>query len=315
MPFKLEPNLLKLSHSNNIDEAIGEWKRFKQDKVHTEKVCICNRKIKNINYMYNPITKKFIITGGKCYSHINSYWKDKGLDIPNVDEKFKEFINKFFEKGEYEYIEDLSKYSKQIENHIINHYTKYVDTEIEINILQEMKKLLSVNNMECLKPLYFRLCEIYIYRKTYDKILKQMKSNYRIINHYTKYVDTEIEINILQEMKKLLSVNNMECLKPLYFRLCEIYIYRKTYDKILKQMKSNYRKEYKKVCKNLPMFLTRFADNPDLKYKLNCNRCLENSDRVYLKAYEGYDFYACNRCGNLIDYWLKRGNGINAFHY
>ena len=253
MPFKLEPNLLKLSHSNNIDEAIGEWKRFKQDKVHTEKVCICNRKIKNINYMYNPITKKFIITGGKCYSHINSYWKDKGLDIPNVDEKFKEFINKFFEKGEYEYIEDLSKYSKQIENHIINHYTKYVDTEIEINILQEMKKLLSVNNMECLKPLYFRLCEIYIYRKTYDKILKQMKSNYR--------------------------------------------------------------KEYKKVCKNLPMFLTRFADNPDLKYKLNCNRCLENSDRVYLKAYEGYDFYACNRCGNLIDYWLKRGNGINAFHY
>jgi hypothetical protein len=60
-------NLINFSHSNDLSNAKNEWfliECFSEIEKTTQ--CICSRKIKHLNYMYNFYNQKVIICGSEC---------------------------------------------------------------------------------------------------------------------------------------------------------------------------------------------------------------------------------------------------------
>ena len=58
--YKFESNLLKLSESTDFDTAKTEWITIPRENEEGNALCLCQHRIKNINYMCNTRTNKII---------------------------------------------------------------------------------------------------------------------------------------------------------------------------------------------------------------------------------------------------------------
>ena len=93
--FKFSENILKLSSSSDIDEAIKEWLFIDEGQTkEAENTCICQKKIKNFNYMYNYKTKKTILVGSSCFKKFNFSEKEIKILRLIADDKTTEEISK-----------------------------------------------------------------------------------------------------------------------------------------------------------------------------------------------------------------------------
>jgi type I site-specific restriction-modification system R (restriction) subunit len=129
MKNKFNSNLLKVSENEELNKAIKEW-----GCIHTEKrdeldcVCICQRKVKNVTYMYNTKTKNTIIVGSVCFKK----FKFQKNIIKN--KILRKILYKNITQNLYEYINNMKEYCQSVEDslleYITNKYNKYKSNAI-----------------------------------------------------------------------------------------------------------------------------------------------------------------------------------------
>ena len=113
---KLTINLLKLSVSDDFETALTEWELiFKEAKKDKQTLCICQRVIKNVYFLYNKQTNKSISVGSTCK---NKFIKvERELEHPIL----KKIFTKAITRGQYEIIDNVIEYTLDIPDEVLNH--------------------------------------------------------------------------------------------------------------------------------------------------------------------------------------------------
>ena len=137
--YKFEDNIFKLSETKDITQLPDEWEfiiRDESDEGH----CICNRKIKYVNYFYNYKTYKYIMVGDSC--------KDK-LCLKIVKEGgVKRYLNRLINnKGEYLEILNMLQYSYDTMIKIYEYFEDMANT----NDIKIINKIIGILNDILLK--------------------------------------------------------------------------------------------------------------------------------------------------------------------
>ena len=118
-PCKFKKNLLLASHADTLEDAIKEWAMIYEAKLPEQTaLCICETRLKNAIYMYNRITKFTIIVGPTCIT------KFKMVSKPITNNYIKSLFDKLIhkesrKKGQNNTIDDIVKYSREIEETLI----------------------------------------------------------------------------------------------------------------------------------------------------------------------------------------------------
>ena len=113
--FKFYDHLFALSSQKTEDEALSEWvKVFEKVQIVTNGVCICQRGIKNVVFMYNVITQHTIMVGTDCYK---KFCKERSEMRKGVVE---ETLKRLLMKGSYTLIEDIVRYSMDVKVGILD---------------------------------------------------------------------------------------------------------------------------------------------------------------------------------------------------
>jgi len=69
--FKFNDNLLKSSFAQDVDVAKTEWEFFITEKCDEKKLCICQHRIKHVNYFFNKLNGNIICCGTTCCKKFN----------------------------------------------------------------------------------------------------------------------------------------------------------------------------------------------------------------------------------------------------
>jgi len=214
--YKFSTNLLRASSSQNIEDAKNEWYVIYdevRDKI--DGLCICQRKVKYVTYMFNVITKNTIIVGSKCSKKFNMNRNMLNNNILNNTMKNK------LSKGEYINIDNIITYCKSIEEELLNHFLTEFDTTIKKYRYYDNCSDDNVNDIiwVCFMEDYYRdlikiSCDmeelIQQYNLSYlTKLCKSIKNKILTIRKkiYTKY-----DFIKAKENQKIIK---MECLKQL----------------------------------------------------------------------------------------------------
>jgi hypothetical protein len=107
-------NLLGLSDSTDIEEAKQEWYFIcREDRDDATGTCLCQHKIKHINYLYNKKTKKSVCVGSSCYKKFN--FSAKAIEDSSLQYVLKQSIT----RGEYDVIHNVLEYSLSIKEQLL----------------------------------------------------------------------------------------------------------------------------------------------------------------------------------------------------
>lgn len=94
--YNFDKNLIKASYKKDLYGAKREWQIIGNDiREEQNGLCLCQRKVKHIIYMYNPKTKLTIIVGSKCAKkfELNNFL------LPN--DILREILKSNLTKGDY----------------------------------------------------------------------------------------------------------------------------------------------------------------------------------------------------------------------
>ena len=168
--IKFEKNLIKISKSNNWEQASKEWGFiYERKRDNKDNHCLCSTNIKNQYYYYNKNTKKIICCGTGCRKHIDDYIGDKKYNNNFISDLIYLIDNDSV--GDY----DLEKYCKDNEQIVwdkmfwniesfnteesLNKYYDYLEEYwsdlLNIDCLLEKinEKIQGINELEVLKLL------------------------------------------------------------------------------------------------------------------------------------------------------------------
>jgi hypothetical protein len=133
---RFEPNILQLSKSKNIDEALSEWSYYVENRVpHKSERCVCNSNITITHTYINDKTGEAILVGGNCHRKLKQANKNKKLYSNSnccMD----------FEATTYTEITDLKGYSASILRKILEEIRKKVIKSFWIEELLRYKKFI-----------------------------------------------------------------------------------------------------------------------------------------------------------------------------
>ena len=121
--YKFNTNLLKASSSQILKDAKKEWRViYEEERDKQDGLCICQRNVKYVTYMYNVITQYTIIVGTKCSTKFNMNKTKLANNILN------NILKRNLTKGEYTNIDNIVTYCKSIEEELLNNFlTEYED--------------------------------------------------------------------------------------------------------------------------------------------------------------------------------------------
>jgi hypothetical protein len=171
--YEFTENILKLSETKDPTQLHIEWVLIDYEKIDETKVrCICNRNIGHVYRYYNTKTKHAINVGSEC---------KKKLHLTNCHSS-NSIIHKFIsgDKGTYEKICDLIKYSNEVWKQFLEHIHKGLASwplQKSICNLENIIKILSENNIDC-KDLS-NILNIYLER---DAKLRDAKEKLRLLD-------------------------------------------------------------------------------------------------------------------------------------
>jgi hypothetical protein len=196
--YKFNTNLLKLSVSDELDEAKKEWEFITKLTKHDSKnLCICQHKVKHINYFLNRKNQNTIICGSKCCKKFNFETEE----VKN--KKLLQLLIKNLTKDEYEQINNILMYSDNIKQQLVKIY----QNEFEINktdinklkrLLEEIEELIDYYKFECLLDLKNN-----ILKKLCDAEISKLKCKKHVEKYQSKY-DLYIKTNDTSKLKELL---------------------------------------------------------------------------------------------------------------
>jgi len=156
--YAFEKNILVLSRTKNIEELPKEW-FFVSSYENGNGHCICNRKIKIINFFVNIETGHTIQAGSGCCKHLKLETNASHDNI--LVNLLKEY------SAEYENIFDLLRYSEKMRENIIQHFSSmfqnlpvnqiitsnsFIIIEVNRKILVNIRDILNTytkNNIQC----------------------------------------------------------------------------------------------------------------------------------------------------------------------
>lgn len=134
---RFEPNILKLSQSQNIEEALQEWYFFSQDRVaHKTSTCVCNSNITIVHTYLNSKTGQACLLGGNCHRKMKAFARRNGLQSSDSRTCME------FEPTTYTEITDMCAYSAAILRKLLADIYKKVINTYNIYELLEYKKFI-----------------------------------------------------------------------------------------------------------------------------------------------------------------------------
>ena len=230
--YKFNTNLLKASQSINLEDAKKEWKIIYEEKrEENDGLCICQRKVKNIIYMYNIKTQNTIIVGTVCCKKFEMN-KDK---LSNTI--LYNLLKTNLIKGEYTNINNIVTYCNSVNEQLIQHIQEEFETIINnynqskeglnknlTELLNIIIDLIQQYNLEYLQDIYIiiknKLNENE--NKNWEEIknpieIKNLKSGNYYIRKYLRKNYSFSSCNCFNSIKKLCSIDHP---KDCYFQLC-----------------------------------------------------------------------------------------------
>jgi hypothetical protein len=171
--YNFDKNLIKASYKKDLYGAKREWQIIgKYIREEQDGLCICQRKVKHIIYMYNPKTKLTIIVGSKCAKkfELNNFL------LPN--NILRKLLKSNLLKGNYEIINNIIRYSYNIEEQFIKYFENKIDKcnnnqNKLLEIKNEIKELIEIYSLKYLNNIYEILNNIYeILNNKYIKLHK-----------------------------------------------------------------------------------------------------------------------------------------------
>ena len=178
--YNFDTNLIKASYNKDLCDAKKEWMSIGKDtREEQDGLCICQHKVKHINYMYNMKTNLTIIGGSRC---AKKFELDKAKLLPN--NILREIFFKNLLKGEYETINNIIIYSNNIQEQFIKYFESKIDDNKNnlLEIQNEIKELIEIYSLKYLNDIYESINNklIEIERKEIERIEFIRKENERI---------------------------------------------------------------------------------------------------------------------------------------
>ena len=117
--YNYNTNLLKASEGKDIESVIKQWEIIYEEKrEHQDGLCICQKKVKNIIYMYNINTTNTIIVGSSCRKKFN-------MENNKISNKIlKVLFKNNLIKGEYVNIDNIITYCNSVQEQLLHHIQK-----------------------------------------------------------------------------------------------------------------------------------------------------------------------------------------------
>jgi hypothetical protein len=196
--YNFDTNLLKASSSPNIDEAKKEWVILLNEKIKDNALCICQRKVKIVTYLFNTKTHLTIIAGTTCCKKFN-------MTTENITNNlYSKILIDNLKKGSYLHIDNIVKYSDdiqiqlqyyleeqlEIKSRILHRAIKSGDneffTELGLNKLVNLRK--KIEDLKSLYSLeYLNENITNIDSKIIDFKEKIENIKYRVVYYYNNY--------------------------------------------------------------------------------------------------------------------------------
>lgn len=174
MVNKFIQHLTQLSNDNIYENALKEWRYVTKTKTHDYGLCLCQRKVKNIIYMYNIHNKNTVTIGTNCYQKFKLDSKKINNELVNtavnnvVQRQNNNNNNRDRDRvvGEapFKTIQDVFEYSQDIEDELIQ------------LIIEKFNR--NQNNIEELKYLLLLIQDC---NRNYNINTIQITHNYNII--------------------------------------------------------------------------------------------------------------------------------------
>ncbi len=205
--YKFNANLLKASKSQDLTEAKNEWSVI--IKSDQNGLCICQHKLKHIYFMYNSITNLTITVGVTC---AKKFGMKKEVMANTV---IKSIFTQMLEKGEYEIIDDIIVYTKNVERELITY-------------LEEEYKL-KENNIEELKTLLIIIQNIKLYdiSQIYERIKNKIDQYIKVLELTTSSGCKCCQYNNTKQINEHYYYNNrnsmMDCEGRCYITTCGVW--------------------------------------------------------------------------------------------
>jgi hypothetical protein len=264
--YNFDKNLIKASYKKDLYGAKREWQIIGKDiREEQNGLCICQRKVKYIIYMYNPKTKLTIMVGSKCAKkfELNNFSLSNNI--------LRELLKNNLLKGDYEIIDNIIRYSYSIEEQFIKYFENKIDKcnnnqNKLLEIKNEIKELINIYSLMYLNNIYetlnTKIIKINIHKELIDKCLvysvKTFTHNYVPCQGSDIYENTKLFRDIDECNNYILS------LKPLEEKITKGYGYTLS-ENTLKKIEIIYKNDIIKTLGKL------FDDNKLPKTTQNIN--------------------------------------------
>lgn len=284
--YNFDRNLIKASYKKDLYGAKREWQILtKETRKRQDGLCICQRKVKHIIYMYNPKTKLTIIIGSKC---AKKFELNDAKPLPN--NILKEILSKSLEKGEYEIIDNIITYSNNIEEQIIKYFQNKIKS-INNNqnklfeIKNEIKELIDVYSLKYLNNIYetlnSKIIKIDVHKELINKFLVYSVKTFT--HNYMPGQGSDI-YECIKLFRDIDECNNyILSLKPLGEKFTKGYGYTLSED-TLQRIEIIYKNDIIKTLGKL------YDKNTISKIEYNENNNIEEVKKKYTHV------FVCNKC-------------------
>ena len=148
--YNFKQNLLALSQSKDIDEALTEWRVINKNYEHLSEgkvVCICNKVIKRVHYVCNLRTNKFAYLGTACVGKFRN--KLKHITNHSLRTVFMDMIS----DGLYDKIFDFDGYSDEVKTRLVAFFDTHNFENVDEKI-QAIKELMDSYGCSFLNDLF-----------------------------------------------------------------------------------------------------------------------------------------------------------------
>lgn len=286
--YNFDKNLIKASYNKDLYVAKREWQIIGNDIMEEQNgLCLCQRKVKHITYMYNPKTKLTIIVGSKCAKKFEL----NNFSLPN--NILRDILKSNLLKGDYEIIDNIIRYSNNIEEQFIKYFQNKIDNNAHnklLDILNELKELINIYSLRYLNNIYetlnTKIKKINMHKELIDKCLVYSVKTKTFTHNYIPGQSSDIYENI-KLFRDIDECNNyILSLKPFGRKIIKGYRY------TLIKIEIIYKNDIIKTLEK------QFDDNEAVvsiilhKCSLDICKC-ENPDYELIKANNNY---YCNNC-------------------
>jgi len=270
-------NITKLSQTKDSNNLSDEWICVSYNRSEDGETCVCNRRIHDVYTFYNKITNNFIYVGSTCM---------KNLRLKNSLGNIKKLFSKLEsgERGEYEEIIDLLRYSDMVRNQFIEMVNNKLKSEWRND-----------KNMEFLKNI---LVKLNIDSTNLDIITRYLNEKYieqeAILIRRKKEKEMKIQREQLLEKARLdrLEKDQLECKRMEEARLQDLRIQEEIRIERLRieeenknkfiELNNTYESERYDIKKKLKHSIR--SEIPNCKKCVSyerCKKCVEKINKIY----------------------------------